>query len=269
MKRHHNYIQMTIFICLLIFIISVSCSSMNSNVKDETAGKIVEQKTNKNETELEQSTDFILGSGDIIEIIVFRHNELKRSVKIDLSGKIMFPLIGDVVVVNKGIYELREELKERLSKYIVDPQVIISLTTVQSQKFIVLGEVSSPGNFMLDSRIKVSDAISKAGGYNQYADINTIFLIRRGKGAANLSVINFENILREGKFEQDQVLQNGDILYVPPKSIVNVSRFMQNLAGILSPIIGVESVIILAPQVKDAVNGIVSGGGTTIAVPIQ
>lgn len=266
MKRHHNYIQIAIFIYLMIF--AVSCSPMNSNMKDNMTKRITEQNEHDNKSKSTKISDFILGGGDSIEIIIYRHDELKRSVKIDSSGKIMFPLIGDVVVVNKGIYELREELKDRLSKYIVNPQVIISVSGIKSQKFIVLGEVASPGHFTLDSKVNVSDAISLAGGYNQYAKIDTILLIRRGNGKASLSVIDFDNILRKGNFDQDKVIQSGDILYVPPKTIANISRFMQNFANIISPIIGIESGIVLFPQVRDAISG-KGSGSTGLSIPAQ
>ena len=268
MKRHYGYKQITSSIFLIIFL--VGCASTNSNVGDEKVGRVVEQKEdlNNNKSEAIKISEFILGVGDSIEITVFRHDELKRTAKIDASGKIMFPLIGDVVVTNRGIFELRDELKERLSKYIVNPQIVINVISILSQKIFVLGEVNSPGYFILDSTLKVSGAISKAGGFTQYAKISNTILIRRGQGKADILIIDLEKTLKGGDFNRDKIMQNGDILYVPPKTIVNVARFMQNIATILSPILGIESSIILAPQVRDAVTG-TAGSSTGFSIPVQ
>ena len=266
MKRHYGYKQITSLIFLIIFL--VGCASTHSNVGDKKVGRVVEQKEDLNKSEAIKISEFILGVGDSIEITVFRHDELKRTAKIDASGKIMFPLIGDVVVTNRGIFELRDELKERLSKYIVNPQIVINVTSILSQKIIVLGEVNSPGYFSLDSTLKVSDAISKAGGFTQYAKISNTILIRRGQGKADILIIDLEKILKGVDLNRDGIMQNGDIVYVPPKTIVSVARFMQNVASILSPILGTEMSILLGYQIRDAITA-TTAVSTGVSIPVQ
>ena len=56
-------------------------------------------------------SEFILGVGDTIEVAVYRHDDLKKTVKIDSSGKIMVPLIGDVQANGISIFKLRDVLK--------------------------------------------------------------------------------------------------------------------------------------------------------------
>jgi len=266
MNTYYDYKQIFCLIFLVIFLFS--CTPINYNMRNEKEKSVVEKKEDINKPETIKISEFILGVGDSVEITVFRHDALKRNFKIDSSGKIMFPLIGDVVVTNRGIFELRDEIKERLSKYIINPQIVINIISIVSQKIIVLGEVNSPGYFILDSTLKVSDAISKAGGFTQYAKISNTILIRRGQRKADILIIDLEKILKGGDFNRDGIMQNGDIVYVPPKTIVNVARFMQYIATILGPIVGIESSIILAPQVGDAVTG-KTGSSTGLSIPVK
>lgn len=209
-------------------------------------------------------SEFMLGVGDSIEVSVFRQDELKRTVKIDFSGKVTFPLIGDVFVAGKNVSELREDLRQRFSKYFVDPQVIVTVTTIQSQKVIVAGEVNSPGVFNLDSSLSAAEAIFKAGGATSGARSNNILLIRGKQGKADIMLIDMDSLLKKGDFSQNVMLQSGDVVYVPATTIANVSKFLSQFSQILSTIVNVESGIVLWPQVTSAIKG--NSQGTTLAV---
>lgn len=200
-------------------------------------------------------SEFILGAGDTIEITVYRHDDLKKTVKVGTSGKIMFPLIGDVQAAGISIFQLRDNMQERLSIYIVDPQVTISVTTVQSQKIIVLGEVNNPGAFTLDTDITLMEAISKAGGMTEDAKSSNVLLIRKGQGKSNVVSMDFKKVIKKGDLSQNIVLQSDDIIYVPAVAIADVSWFFSHLSRILSPIVNLESGIVLWPQVKDVFEG--------------
>lgn len=254
MKKHDCGILLKLFALSIFF---VGCASMNAKNDDLKAG-ILESEGQKEKVEQISNvklSEFIIGVGDTIEITVYRHDDLRRTAKIDSSGKIMFPLIGDVVVAGKGIFELRDDLQLRLSKYLIDPQVIINVTSVQSQKIIVIGEVNQPGIFNLDSAFSVSEAISKAGGVTKDAKISNIVLISRGREKVNVSLFDLEKLLKEGDFSQDRKMQNGDIVYVPATTIANVSKFFSYLSQVISPVVNLESGIVLWPQVKDVLQG--------------
>lgn len=203
--------------------------------------------------------EFVLGIGDTIEVTVYRHDDLKKTIKIDSSGMFMYPLIGDVKVVGKGVFALRDELRTKLARYIVEPQVTITITSVQSQKILVLGEVKSPGVFPLEYETSVTEAISNAGGNTEDAKLKNIMLIRRGNGKPQVYSVNLKQAFKDGNLSDDKVLQNGDIVYVPAVTIANVSWFMSHMGQILSPIVNLETGIVLWPQVKDVLSG---GEGT-------
>lgn len=211
--------------------------------------------------------ELILGTGDVIEFAVYRQDDLKKSVKIDPSGKIMFPLIGDIQVSGKSVFALRDELKERYSVYFVNPQIMVTIAMLSSQKIMVLGEVNSPGIFTLDSDLTIVEAIAKAGGMTSAAKLDKVIVVRRGKEKPELLSFNFNDVLEKGDIAHDVSLRSGDIVYASTKAIVDAGRFMQYISQIISPITMLEGGIAIWPQVKDALKG--GGSGTSVSVPIR
>jgi polysaccharide biosynthesis/export protein len=214
-----------------------------------------------------RASEFVLGAGDMVEFAVYRQEDLKRSVKIDTSGKVMFPLIGDIQVAGKSIFTLRDELKERYSVYLVNPQITVTVIAISSKKFMVLGEVNTPGVFTIDTDLTIIEAIAKAGGMTQDAKENKVIVIRRGKEKPELLSFSFKDIWEKGDVTRDVTMRPGDIVYVSTKTIADVSRFMQHIGQIISPIVSLEGGIVLWPQVMDVVQG--KKPSTSFSVPIQ
>lgn len=213
----------------------------------------------------------VIGVGDTVDVSVYRNDDLKRSLKIDRSGKIMLPLVGDVPVAGRTIYEVRDDLQARYAKYIVNPQVSVSISSIQSQKVLVLGEVKSPGVMVLDTDLLVTDAIMKSGGPTTEANTGDIYVIRKGDpksgndGKSVLVRFDMKNAIGSGDFSGNVPLRNGDILFVPPMKITNVSRFMSHVAQILGPVVTLETGIVLWPQVLDVLEG--KDSSTSFSVP--
>jgi len=181
-------------------------------------------------------TEFVLGPGDVIEITVYRHDELKRSIPIDTSGKISYPLVGDIQAGGLSIFQLRDKIRDGLSEYIIEPQVTISVTAVKSQKVYVLGQVKKPGAFALDTPMSAVQAISSAGGFTTDAQDKSVMVIRGNKDKPQLIKLDLQSALKQGNLSQDIALQGGDIVFVPPTSIADVATFSSYLGRIFWPV---------------------------------
>lgn len=235
---------------LLLLLLVVSCSG-HKIVKEGGAEKgIVDNK----ETAFPTSS-FILGSGDEIIFNVWRHEDLYRTVQIDPSGNIYVPLVGKVKASGLTISQLNEKIASGLSKYIVDPQVDINVSSLKSQKVHILGEVNSPGTFTLDQKMLAWEAISQAGGFTTDANQKGVLLVRNENGVARVAALNIHDMLKTGKIDQDINLRSGDVIYVPPSFIANLERFMQRFNNIISPLINLERGIVLVPEVEDVLRG--------------
>jgi len=194
---------------------------------------------------------------EVSPIQSLRIDDLALSAKINPTDKITFPLIGDVQVAGKGVFALRDEIQQRLSKYFVNPQVTINVTAVESQKVHILGEVRSPGTLTLDQKMLVWEAIAKAGGLTIDANKNKVLLVRSEKDVTRVTALNLDikRMLKNGKLNQNIYLKNGDIIYVPPSLIANIERFMVRFHNIINPFVTIERGIILAPEAVDVLRG--------------
>lgn len=240
MKR---YCQLIVFLTLCLIL---SCSS------DKGAEKVAMSKQR-----MPPPTPFVLGSGDELTFNVWRHDNLERTVQIDPSGNIYLPLVGEMKASGLTIPQLRTEITSRLSKYIVNPQVDISVSSLQSQKVHVLGEVVSPGSFVLDHRMLVWEAIAQAEGFTADANKDAVLLVRSENGFARITALDLdiEELLEHGGLTEDFILKNGDLLYIPPSTIANVERFMTRLNNILSPFLNIERGIIMSQDVRNVIKG--------------
>ncbi len=242
-----KYLQ--VFIIFILFF-TISCSSHQAVIKDTDA-----EKADMIKKEGGFSPSSILGSGDEITINVWRHEDLKRTVQIDPSGNIYVPLAGKVEASGLTISQLSEKIASGLSKYLVDPQVDINVSSLKSRKVHILGEVKSPGTFILDQNMLAWEAISQAGGFTTDANQKKVLLIRSEKGVARVAALNIHDMLKTGKIDQDIRLRSGDVVYVPPSFIANLERFMQRFNNIISPFVTLERGIILEPQAVDVLRG--------------
>lgn len=201
-------------------------------------------------------TEFVLGPGDVVEITVLRQDDLRRTVQVSPAGKIMYPLAGDIQAGGRSIFQIRDEIQAGLANVILNPQVSVSIVSVQSQKIIVLGEVVNPGFFSGTFPMSSLEVIARAGGATANGRLDNVLLIRGGLQQPELVNLNLSRALNAGESQQNAMLRGGDILYVPRTRIANVTSFFSHLAGIIAPIVSMETGVFLGQQIDGA-------GGTT------
>lgn len=249
-----------IVLLLILPFLFVGCASTGPKVADAPV-----EKTPADSKPL--VSEFILGVGDSLDISIYRNDDLKTSTKINPTGKIMFPLIGEVQAAGKSIPALRDELRERFSRFLVDPQITIAVSVVQSQKILVLGEVRTPGVYSLDTDLTIMEAVGKAGGWTADAKVNNVILVRNVSGKIETRSLDMETVLAGGSSSDNSSLQRNDLVYVPTKKIANIARFMTYLQNIISPIVLTEAGIVLWPQVIDVLNG--KSSSTSLSLPTK
>lgn len=120
---------------------------------------------------------YTLGSGDRLRITVFGEERLSGEFRVDGSGYISFPLIGEVQAKGTNMRELEKRIDEKLRDgYLVNPR--ISLEVLNYRPFYILGEVNDPGNYEYINGINLYNAIAMAGGYTNRARQNRAKITR-------------------------------------------------------------------------------------------
>jgi len=205
-----------------------------------------------------------LGYGDELNVSVWRNDDLSVTVKVDNSGAFTFPLVGQVEASGRTIGEIREDLTQKLSKYLVDPQVSVSPAVLRSQTAIVVGEVKTPGVLTIDHDIAMFEAVGRCGGFTDDADEGAVLLFRDEGDRPSIYLLNMTlgQKLGENTAGFNRYVQDGDVLYVPMSGMASVEQFMVRLDNILRPILNLERFIIFMPQVRDAVDSLIKGQTT-------
>ena len=159
--------------------------------------------------------DYHLHAGDEILVGVFDDPKLlPEKITIAPDGRFSFPLIGQVTASGKTAEQLREEMAERLKKYITDPSVIVVINDVKGNVAYVIGQVNKPGAIEMNPAINVMQALSIAGGLNPYAKGDSIMVIRGGQQQRTLN-FRYGQVINGKNLEQNVELQSGDVVVVP------------------------------------------------------
>ena len=163
--------------------------------------------------EMGESNSFQLQTGNRLEILVYREDDLSGVYEIDPSGKLTFPLIGEIQVAGLEVDKLREELTLRLKKYLVDPQISISRAEDTGKSISVLGRVMKPGIYDFAPGSTLMRLISTAGGFAESANRKKIKIVRLVGGEKKVIVINTSDIINGNT--DDPKIESGNIIFVP------------------------------------------------------
>ncbi len=127
-----------------------------------------------------EKADYVIGAGDKLTIRVWKNPELSVGVPVRPDGKISVPLLDDVQAEGFTAIELKEVITRDLSEYVTNPDVTVVVEQINKAVY-VLGEVGRKGPILLASDLRVTDAISAAGGFGTFADKKRVKVIRRSE----------------------------------------------------------------------------------------
>jgi polysaccharide export outer membrane protein len=159
--------------------------------------------------------NYVIGAQDVLDISVWKEPEVSRVVPVRPDGKISLPLLNDVQAAGLTPDALAQQITESLKKYVTNPQVTVIVTTINSQRVYLLGEVSRPGAFPMIPGMTVLQAISSGGGFTQYARTNKVYVLRNENGKQVKYPFNYKEVINAKKPEQDIPLKAGDTIVVP------------------------------------------------------
>ena len=153
--------------------------------------------------------------GDVLSISVWKEPDLQSPVLVRPDGSFSFPLAGQMDARGKTVAELQALVTEKLRKYISDPVVTVSIQEVKGNKVYVLGQVNKPGEFIVNPRVDVMQALSMAGGTTPFAALGDIVILRRSDSGQQALPFRYADVSRGRNLQQNIVLQAGDVVVVP------------------------------------------------------
>lgn len=154
---------------------------------------------------------YVIGAEDILFIKVWRENDFTGPVGVRPDGKISMPLIGELQAAGLTPERLSAHIAEALKKYIMTPDVSVSVSQVNSKRYYITGEVNRPGPYPLVTPTRVLEALANAGGFRDFANIKKIRILR-GKQQFKF---NYKDVTNGKHLEENIFLENGDYVIVP------------------------------------------------------
>ncbi|MES2946915.1 MAG: XrtA/PEP-CTERM system exopolysaccharide export protein [Pseudomonadota bacterium] len=164
-----------------------------------------------------KSYDYVVGSGDLLNIIVWRSPELSLSVPVRPDGKISTPLVDELTAQGKTTVQIARDVEKALSKLVRDPVVTVVVTRYvgpYSEQIRVVGEAAKPQALPYKQRMTVLDVMIAVGGLTDYADGNGASITRVSDGGKRYSV-RLRDLIKRGDISANVEMLPGDILIIP------------------------------------------------------
>jgi len=177
------------------------------------------------EREVKQK-DYVIGPEDVLRIQIWDHPDMDREVNVSREGDFSYPLIGKVHADGLTMVALEKEITRRLDKkYIINPQVTVTVKEYRSKKVFFLGEVANRGTYSLTGKTTLLELLAQAGGPTTDAGTEAILIRPRNQvnkdnpapleetSDGDVIVINLQHLM-DGDINQNVSLQHGDTIYV-------------------------------------------------------
>ena len=157
----------------------------------------------------------VLAPTELIEIKVFQEPELSTATRIRDDGRINMPLVGEIALAGKTVQEATRAIRDGLeAKFLVNPQVTVTIIEQARKFFTILGQVQRAGTYKFPDResINLIQAIGIAGGYTAIADPTRITLKRQANGRQAVLKLNGKKMAGDASAPVE--IQAGDIITI-------------------------------------------------------
>lgn len=157
----------------------------------------------------------VLGPGDTLRIFVYGHPDMTTETKVSETGKITFPLVGEVKVDGLTPSEAEKKIANLLESRDIlrKPQVIVVTASLQSQMVSVLGNVRNQGRYPIEGKRSLTEILAMAGGIIPEGG-DLITLIRSDGTRFVKEVIDVLEMVRTGDLSRDVDVRSDDLIYV-------------------------------------------------------
>jgi len=160
---------------------------------------------------------YVIGPGDVLNIVVFRNPELSMTVPVRPDGRIAAPLVDDLPAMGKDTATLARDIEKALEKYIRDPVVTVVVTTFvgpYSEQIRVVGEAAKPQVLPYKQKMTLLDVMIAVGGMTDFADGNAATILRTAEGNMQYSV-RIRDLLKRGDVSANVEMRPGDVVIIP------------------------------------------------------
>jgi polysaccharide export outer membrane protein len=160
-------------------------------------------------------TDYTIGPGDVLRILTWKEADFSGTFLVRYDGKITMPFVGDLAVAGRTPDALKGELEEKIGGFVDDARVSVAIEQPNSARFFVLGKVATQGAFPYTGPLRVAQALALAGGFEEFAKLDQIFVIREVESELIYFPFNYDDLVNRRQLGSNLILLPGDTIVVP------------------------------------------------------
>ena len=157
--------------------------------------------------------NYRVGAGDVVDVQLYGQQTRTYTLPVGRDGNVSFPELGPVAVAGLGFSAAQSLLEKRVRQQMIGTQARVTLSTLRSQRVLVLGDAEKPGSYVVSSLASVTNALFASGGVKAIGSLRRIEVKRGGHLVRRLDLYD---VLLAGDTSNDVTLQTGDVVFVPP-----------------------------------------------------
>jgi polysaccharide biosynthesis/export protein len=208
-------IRPQIWILLSLLLLAIPASAQTATSEQQGYPPVPSMASSAPTKAATTDENYIIGGQDVLDVSVWKEPEVSRVVPVRPDGKISLPLLNDVQAAGLTPAALAAKITDGLKKYVTNPQVTVIVTTINSQRVYVMGEIMRPGAFPMIPGMTVLQAIASGGGFTQYARTKSVYVLRNENGKQVKYPFNYKEVISGKKSDQDILLKPGDRVIIP------------------------------------------------------
>jgi polysaccharide biosynthesis/export protein len=161
---------------------------------------------------------YLVGPGDMLNVVVWRSPELSMSLPVRPDGKITTPLVEDLQASGKTTTQIAREIEQVLKRYVQSPVVTVMVTNFAgpySQQVRVIGEVARAQALAYREKMTLLDVMIAVGGLTDFAAGNRASILRSDAGKSQQFGVRLHDLLRGGDLSANVEMRPGDVLVIP------------------------------------------------------
>lgn len=207
-----DYMKITSFFAAIGLMLLTACSSTPEMNAATSAGGGSTGATSAS------SPLYLIGPGDTLNVFVWGDQELTTDVVVRPDGLITTPLVEDLQASGKTPTELARNLEARLSKFVKNPKVTVSVRQFvgrYTEQVRVVGQASQPQSLPFREGMTLLDVIIEVGGLTEFASGNSATIVRKIDGKTSQYRVRLDDLIRDGDISANVRMMPGDVLIIP------------------------------------------------------
>jgi polysaccharide export outer membrane protein len=192
-------------------------SNFNVNKGTDTLTQTAKAQTavGAPEAAISASKEFRIRQGDVLQVTVWKEEGMDQEIIVLPDGTINFPLAGSIRVEGLTPAMAAYEVKEKLSTKVPDASVSVIVKSPLGHTVSVIGQVTKPGDIVMNHPLSVMQVLSQAGGLTPYASTSSIKILRKINGKETVIKFPYDDVSEGDDLEKNITLEPGDVVVVP------------------------------------------------------